>query len=93
MTDEIHKRGKSLEEGYFAQKDQEILSKLKTKASARHCPADQMKLTTIMQDGVEIDVCEQCGGLWLDNGELEKIIAHSKEQNKSWLDDLISKIV
>lgn len=93
MNDELHKRGKALEDGYFAQKDHQILEKLNTKASVRVCPTDQTKLTTIMQDGVEIDVCEKCGGLWLDNGELEKIIAHSKEQNKSWLDELISKIV
>ncbi len=93
MNDELNKRGKALEDGYFAQKDHRILEKLNTKASIRLCPADQTKLTTIMQDGVEIDVCEKCGGLWLDNGELEKIIAHSKEQNKSWLDELINKIV
>ena len=93
MNDELHKRGKALEEGYFAKKDREILEKLKAKTSVRLCPADQTTLTTLMQDNVEIDICEKCGGLWLDNGELEKIIEHSKSQKKSWFDELLDKIV
>jgi Zn-finger nucleic acid-binding protein len=30
--------------------------------------------------GVEIDYCPQCRGVWLDRGELDKIIARSVEE-------------
>jgi Zn-finger nucleic acid-binding protein len=29
------------------------------------------------RQGVEIDYCSQCRGVWLDRGELDKIIARS----------------
>jgi len=31
------------------------------------------------RQGVEIDYCPQCRGVWLDRGELDKIIARSAE--------------
>jgi Zn-finger nucleic acid-binding protein len=31
------------------------------------------------KQGVEIDYCPQCRGIWLDRGELEKIIERSKQ--------------
>ncbi|MCI5212721.1 MAG: hypothetical protein D3910_28905 [Candidatus Electrothrix sp. ATG2] len=30
-----------------------------------------------MRRGVEIDYCPNCNGIWLDNGELNKIVAES----------------
>lgn len=33
------------------------------------------------KQGVEIDYCPQCRGIWLDRGELEKIIERSQSQN------------
>jgi Zn-finger nucleic acid-binding protein len=30
------------------------------------------------REGVTIDVCKSCRGLWLDRGELEKLIARTK---------------
>lgn len=29
------------------------------------------------RQGVKIDVCPSCRGVWLDRGELEKLIAHA----------------
>ncbi|AXK40175.1 zf-TFIIB domain-containing protein [Crenobacter cavernae] len=43
-----------------------------------HCPA--CKDTTLVmseRSGIEIDYCPQCRGVWLDRGELDKIIQHS----------------
>lgn len=31
------------------------------------------------REGVTIDVCNRCRGIWLDRGELEKLIARSAE--------------
>jgi Zn-finger nucleic acid-binding protein len=33
------------------------------------------------RDRVTIDVCQQCRGIWLDRGELEKLIARAVEDS------------
>lgn len=38
------------------------------------CPVDDETLLMTMRDGVEIDYCPKCRGVWLDRGELDKII-------------------
>lgn len=38
------------------------------------CPVDQTKLVMSERQGVEIDYCPACRGVWLDRGELDKII-------------------
>lgn len=41
------------------------------------CPIDQAELVMTERQGVEIDYCPQCRGVWLDRGELDKIIERS----------------
>lgn len=38
------------------------------------CPNCQEELLTITRLNVEIDYCPSCKGIWLDRGELDKII-------------------
>ena len=38
------------------------------------CPIDDSPLSVSSRDGVEIDFCPQCRGVWLDRGELDKIV-------------------
>ena len=38
------------------------------------CPVDGSELVISDRQGVEIDYCPQCRGVWLDRGELDKII-------------------
>lgn len=38
------------------------------------CPADNETLVMTDRNGVEIDYCPTCRGVWLDRGELDKII-------------------
>jgi uncharacterized protein len=39
------------------------------------CPQDQMTpLIIIERNGIEIDYCPACRGVWLDRGELEKLM-------------------
>jgi uncharacterized protein len=38
------------------------------------CPVDSVDLIMSERSGVEIDYCPQCRGVWLDRGELDKII-------------------
>ena len=37
------------------------------------CPIDGAELRMSDRNGVEIDYCPQCRGVWLDRGELDKI--------------------
>lgn len=41
------------------------------------CPVDNAELTMSERSGIEIDYCPQCRGVWLDRGELDKIIDRS----------------
>ncbi|NML06765.1 hypothetical protein HHL13_13340 [Sphingomonas sp. G-3-2-10] len=38
------------------------------------CPVDGTTLTMSERQGIEIDYCPACRGVWLDRGELDKII-------------------
>jgi Zn-finger nucleic acid-binding protein len=38
------------------------------------CPTDGSTLTMSERAGVEIDYCPECRGVWLDRGELDKIL-------------------
>ncbi len=38
------------------------------------CPIDGTELVMTDRQGVEIDYCPKCRGVWLDRGELDKII-------------------
>ena len=41
------------------------------------CPACKTPLTMSERSGIEIDYCPSCRGVWLDRGELDKIIERS----------------
>ncbi len=41
------------------------------------CPACMVELNLTDRQGVEIDYCPQCRGVWLDRGELDKILDRS----------------
>lgn len=44
------------------------------------CPTDGTVLTMSERSGIEIDYCPTCRGVWLDRGELDKIIERSLTQ-------------
>ena len=41
------------------------------------CPVCRTSLTMSERQGIEIDYCPTCRGVWLDRGELDKIIERS----------------
>lgn len=45
-----------------------------------NCPACLVELRIADRQGIEVDYCPKCRGVWLDRGELEKII----ERSSSW---------
>ncbi|WP_337658983.1 TFIIB-type zinc ribbon-containing protein [Sphingorhabdus sp. Alg231-15] len=42
------------------------------------CPVCNVSLTISERKGVEIDFCPQCRGVWLDRGEIDKIVERSR---------------
>lgn len=43
-----------------------------------NCPSDGTTLLMSERQGVEIDYCPACRGIWLDRGELDKILEQAK---------------
>ncbi|OHE61118.1 MAG: hypothetical protein A2X71_11330 [Thiobacillus sp. GWE1_62_9] len=45
------------------------------------CPiCKEVNLVMTERQGIEIDYCPECRGVWLDRGELDKFIEHSERQ-------------
>ncbi len=44
-----------------------------------HCPACKELMMTIEMDQVEVDCCVGCGGVWLDQGEVELLLDSSED--------------
>jgi hypothetical protein len=42
------------------------------------CPNDSATLVMSERAGVEIDYCPECRGVWLDRGELDKILERAE---------------
>ena len=45
-----------------------------------NCPVCDGRMREIQKGGVDIDVCPDCKGIWLDRGELEKIVAVASQE-------------
>lgn len=72
----------SNEDEYFLKQDAELVKSLKAKRDAEReeaerkshfmkCPKCGADLKEIKNSEVAVDVCGECGGMWLDAGELE----------------------
>jgi Zn-finger nucleic acid-binding protein len=47
------------------------------------CPVDRTPLVMSERQNIEIDYCPTCRGVWLDRGELDKIIERSTEASSA----------
>lgn len=43
------------------------------------CPVDGETLAMSERQGIEVDYCPECRGIWLDRGELDKILERTRE--------------
>jgi hypothetical protein len=50
------------------------------------CPVCDVRLAVSERQGVEIDHCPRCRGVWLDRGELDKLIERAAVGGRSWRD-------
>jgi hypothetical protein len=78
MTD----KPSSNEEEYFLKQDAELVKELRAKRDAEResaerrshfmkCPKCGADLKEVTTNHVAVDVCGECGGMWLDAGELD----------------------
>jgi hypothetical protein len=80
------------EEEYFARREmekrKEMAARLATETAAgerealkqqhwMRCPKDGQELATVRLQGVAVDTCATCGGMWLDAGELDQVIGNT----------------
>lgn len=47
------------------------------------CPNDNAAMQTLDRDGVQFDMCPTCRGVWLDRGELEKLMAAATQEGRA----------
>jgi len=52
-------------------------------AAGMPCPVCKVPLVMSDRQGIEIDYCPQCRGVWLDRGELDKIIERNAQEAPS----------
>lgn len=52
------------------------------------CPNDQTTLVISERQNIEIDYCPECRGVWLDRGELDKILERSSAEAAPRLADV-----
>ncbi|HET9769472.1 MAG TPA: zf-TFIIB domain-containing protein [Acidimicrobiia bacterium] len=52
-----------------------------------NCPLDGETLALSERRGVEIDYCPKCRGVWLDRGELDKLMAAADRYDNDDDDD------
>ena len=45
-----------------------------------NCPVDGRKLLLTHREGIELDYCPECRGIWFDRGELDKVIERTNLQ-------------
>jgi hypothetical protein len=105
-TDEKDKFGDTMklverakEDIYFAQRDREILEKLRGELKKVAKPADELicprghgPLESYTFQGFALDRCPSCGGIWMDKGELEGVVGKvARGPLAGWIDKLLAK--
>ncbi len=90
MSNPLDERGKALEEDYFRRQERELIEKMRARmdeekraSAAPNCPKCDGKLVEVPFEEVQIDICDKCGGAWLDAGELETLT--KKDGGAGWL--------
>jgi ribosomal protein S27E len=88
---------------YFHKQDAELVQKLREKRDAERaanekkshfmkCPKCGNDLKELSQDQVSVDVCSNCGGLWLDAGELDVIRKVKENRFAGFFNDLLKAL-
>jgi tRNA(Ile2) C34 agmatinyltransferase TiaS len=105
MADEKDRFGEAMklaerakEDIYFAEHDRELIEKIKAqlqradKQESLHCPKCPGSLESYTFQGFALERCQNCGGIWMDKGELEGIVRTvTRGPLGAWVDKLIGR--
>ena len=106
MADEKDKFGETMklverakEDMYFAERDRELIGRLKaqlqkvpTTATNLRCPKCPGHLESYTFHSYALDRCDRCGGIWMDQGELEGVVRKvGRGPLGEWIDTLTAK--
>jgi hypothetical protein len=91
--DKLRDKERADEDRYFAKRDREAIEKLQGGKPGNHevaprdaardrCPRDGERLVKRSIEGVRVESCVVCHGIWLARGELESL---SRRESESWL--------
>jgi hypothetical protein len=100
LGDKLREKEKAEEDRYFAERDRELIAKLKRgkteeqeptiRAMARmRCPKCGERLRSETVRGATVEACPGCGGMWLDRGALEQAVAH---EEGGWLTRYLERL-
>jgi len=51
------------------------------------CPVCKIELRMMDRQGIEVDYCPTCRGIWLDRGELDKLLERASRHAHGQFDD------
>jgi hypothetical protein len=103
LGNKLHDLEKGREDQFFAQRDRELLAKLKSakageaeevikQATHMRCPKCGEHLRSVTRHDVVLQECPASHGVWLGRGELEHVAARESEPGVSrWLRSLIQR--
>ena len=91
------------EDEYFLKHDAELVKQMRAKLDAERrsterkshfmkCPKCGADLKEINREHVAVDVCNECGGMWLDAGELDLLRKVKEHRFGSLFNDLLSAL-
>ncbi|MCC6765811.1 MAG: zf-TFIIB domain-containing protein [Deltaproteobacteria bacterium] len=97
--DKLRDVEKAREDKFFADRDRELLQKLKAQTGAQEeqaarelarmrCPKCGESLVVRHKLDVELDECPQGHGVWLDSGEIPKL---SERESSGWLSRFLGR--
>ena len=74
-------------QGYLDTIEGEFVPPANARVSSRRCPACGIPMTAFeyLRTGVEIDLCENCRGVWLDLGEIKGLAERAEESKGGFL--------
>ncbi|HEY0005650.1 MAG TPA: zf-TFIIB domain-containing protein [Pyrinomonadaceae bacterium] len=95
MSNPLDERKRALEEDYFRRQEQELIRKMRERMAAEkqasenapslQCPRGDGALVEVDFEEIRIDLCETCGGAWLDASDLESL---TRKDTGGWLSRL-----
>ena len=79
LGEKLRSLERAREDLYFARVDAELIEKMRERAAAeraeRLCPQCHEPLEQTFWRGLDLDLCPDCRGFWLDSGDIDRIDA------------------